>query len=103
MAPANVAELQRRASGCALVHSAEMTPMQQAELESKQAMTSLCIASQYIEHHETIIDSTEVDWNNGDEYLILSQRSTELFREGRARAAIARLVPLVSQDDSEKL
>jgi hypothetical protein len=57
MALANDAEQQHRASGCTSVHSVEMTPMQQAELESKQAMTSLYIASQYMEHHKTIKDS----------------------------------------------
>ncbi len=61
--------------------------MQQAELGSKQARTSLYIDSQYIDNHETI---TEIDWNNGDGYLILSQRSTELLREGRTRAEMAR-------------
>jgi hypothetical protein len=35
---ANDTEPQRRASGCTSVHSAVMTPMQQAKLESKQAM-----------------------------------------------------------------
>jgi hypothetical protein len=35
MAPANDAEPQRRAVCCASVHSAEMTPSQQADLESK--------------------------------------------------------------------
>ena len=89
MALANDAEPQRRASGCISVHSAEMTPTQQADPESKQAMASLQIAPRYMEHQETINDSTEIDWNNGDEFLILSKRSTELLREGRARAAMA--------------
>jgi hypothetical protein len=40
MAPANDAEQQRRAVCCTtLVHSAEMTPSQQAELESKRTPT----------------------------------------------------------------
>ena len=76
------------------------SPTQQAELKFKQATTSLYIASQYMEHQETINDSTEIDWNNRDEYLLLSRRSTELLREGRARAAMARPV---SEDDSVKV
>jgi hypothetical protein len=59
-------------------------------------MTSLYVASQYMEHPEAINDFAEIDWNNGEEYLILSQRSTELLREGRERAAMARPV---SHDD----
>jgi hypothetical protein len=53
MAPANDAE---RSAERAAVHQFEMTPMQQAEYESNQAMTSLYLASQYMEHHETIND-----------------------------------------------
>ncbi len=74
--------------------------MQQAELESKQATTSIYIAFQYMEHHKTINGSTKINRNYGDEYLILSQRSTELLREGRARAAMTQQV---SQDDSVKV
>ena len=51
-------------------------------------------------HHETINDSTEIDWKNGDEFMIPSTRSTELIREGRARAAMARPV---SEDDAIKI
>jgi hypothetical protein len=41
--------------------------MQQAELESKEAMASLYIASKYMENQTTTIDdSTVVDWNNMD-------------------------------------
>ncbi len=92
MAPPNDAEPQRRAVGCTSVDSAEMTPWQQAELESKQAMASFYIASQCMEHQETINDATEINWKNGDEFIILSKRSTQLLREGRARAAMARPV-----------
>ena len=45
-----------------------------------------------MEHQETTNDSTEIDWNNGDEILILSQRST--------RAAMTRPV---SEDESVKV
>jgi hypothetical protein len=81
MAPANDAESQRVAAwvGCTSVHSAEMTPMQQAELESKQAIASLYIASQYMAHQVTINHSTEINGNNGDEYIILFKRPTELL------------------------
>ncbi len=97
MAPATDAEQQRIAVGSTSVHSVELTLSQQAEMESKRVMTSLYIASQYMEHQETINDSTEIDWDNGDEILIFSRRSTELLKEGRARAAMARPV---SKDDS---
>ena len=63
-------------------------------------MASSYIASQYMEHQETINDSTEIDWNNGDEVLILSQRSTRALKEARARAAMARPV---SEDESVKV
>ena len=90
MAQANDAEPQRRASGCASVHSVEMNPPQQDELDSKQAMISLYIASQYMERETTTIDvPVEVDWNNVDDFLILSLCSTELIREGRDGAAMA--------------
>ena len=42
----------------------------------------------------------EIDWNNGDELLILSQRSTRALKEARARAAMARPV---SEDESVKV
>ena len=100
MAPATDAEPRRVASGCTSDHSAKMTPQQQAEFESRQAMASSYIASQYMEHQETINDSTEIDWNNGDELLILSQRSTRALKEARARAAMARPV---SEDESVKV
>ena len=60
------------------------------------------ISFQYMEHQETINDSTEIDWNlnNGDEFSLLSKRSTELLKEGRARAAMARPV---SEDESVKV
>ncbi len=41
-----------------------------------------------------------IDWNNGDEYLILSKSSTQLLREERARATMARPV---SEEDSVKV
>jgi hypothetical protein len=69
-----------------------MTPSHQAELEFRQTMASSYIASQYMEHQETINDSTEINWNNGDEFLILTKRSLELLKEARARAAMARPV-----------
>ena len=53
-----------------------------------------------MEHQETIDDSTEIHWNNGDELFLLCKRSTELLKEGRARAAMARPV---SEDDSVKV
>ena len=84
MAPATDAEPRHVASGCTSDHSAKITPQQKAELEFGQAMASSYIASQYMEHKETINDSTEIDWNNGDEFLILPKRLTELLREGRA-------------------
>ena len=74
--------------------------MHQAELGFRPAMASAYIASQYMEHLETINDSTEIDWNNGDEFLILSKRSSELFKEVRARAAMARPV---SEGESVKV
>jgi hypothetical protein len=77
-----------------------MTPSPQAEFESKQAMTSLYIASQYTMHQETIIDSTKINWNHGNEFTILSKRSTQLIREGRARAGMARPV---SKDNAIKV
>ena len=89
MAPATDAEPRRVASGCTSDHSAEITPSHQAELKFRQAMASSYIASHYMEHQETINDSTEIDWNNGDEFLILSQRSTRALKEERARAAMA--------------
>ena len=69
MAPATDAEPRRVASGCTSDHSAKMTPQQQAEFESRQAMASLYIASQYIENGTTTIYlsedfSVEVDCNN---------------------------------------
>ena len=72
MAPATDAEPWSLASGCTSDHSAEMTPLQQAELEFRHAMASLYIASQYMEHQKTINYPTEVDWNYGDEFLVLS-------------------------------
>ena len=98
MAPATDAEPRRVASGCTSDHSAKMTQQQQAEFEFRQAMASSYIASQYMEHQETINDSTEIDWNNGDEFLILSQRSA--LKEARAQAATARPV---SEDESVKV
>ena len=41
-------------------HIAKMTPAQEAELEFRQAMASLYIASHYMEHPETINNSTEI-------------------------------------------
>ena len=84
MAPATDAEPRRVASGSTSDHRAEMPPSHQAELEFRQAMASSYITSQYMEHQETIIDSTEIDWNNGDQFLILSQRSTRALKEARA-------------------
>ena len=66
MAPATDAEPRRVASGCTLDHGAEITPSHQAELEFRQETASSYIASQYMEHQETINDSTEIDWNNGE-------------------------------------
>ena len=40
-----------------------------------------------MEHQETINDSTEIDWNNVDEFLIPPK-----FKAVRARAAMARPV-----------
>ena len=89
MAQANDAEQPCRASGCTSVHSAEMIPTQHAELESKQAVTLLYIASQYIENETTTINvPVEVGLNNVDGFLILSLCSTELIREGIDGAAI---------------
>ena len=56
MAPATDAEQQHIASGCSTSdHSAKMIPMQWAEFESKQAMTSLYIASEYMENETTTV------------------------------------------------
>ena len=97
MAPATDAEPQRVASGCTSDYCAEMTPSQ---LEFRQAMASSYIASQYMDHQETINDSTEINRNNGDEVLILSQRLTRALKEARSRAAMARPV---SEDESVKV
>jgi hypothetical protein len=43
-------------------------------------------------HQETINDSTQIDGNHEDEFMILSRRSTQLLQEGRTRAAMARPV-----------
>ncbi len=59
MALAKYAEPLRKAVGCTSVHRAEMTPMQQAKLESKQATASSYTDSQYMEHQETIEDPTD--------------------------------------------
>ena len=90
MAPAIDAEPQSIASGCTSDQSAKMNPMQQAELNSKQAMPSLYIASQSMKKEPTTIDvPVKVDWSNVDDFLILSLCSTELIREGRDGAAMA--------------
>jgi hypothetical protein len=95
MAPATDAEPQHVASCCTSDHSAKMIPTQWAELGSKQAMTSSCIAPDYMENETTIDNSVPVklpeeDCNNCDDYVILSRRSTELIWAARARAAVAR-------------
>ena len=100
MAPATDAEPWRVASGCTSDHSVEMTPSHQAELEFRQAMASSYIASQNMEHQETIYDSTEIDWNNGDQFLKLPKSSLKLLRAERARTAMARPV---SEDESVKV
>ena len=65
MVQATDAEPQRIASGYTSDYSAEMTPPQQGELEFRQAIASSYIASQYMEHQETIINSTGID---GDDF-----------------------------------
>ena len=94
MAPATDAELWRVASGCTSDHSAEMTPQQQAELEIRQAMASLYIASQYMEIGTKTIYlledlSFEVDCNKEDDWKILSQFLEIIIRRERLEAAFA--------------
>ena len=100
MTPTTDAEPWRVASGCTSDHSAKMTPQQQAELEFRQAMASSYIASQHMEHQETTIDYTEIDWNNEDQFLILPKSSSKVLTAVRARAAVARPV---SEDESVKV
>ncbi len=45
-----------------------------------------------MEYQETINYSTEINWNNGNEFMILSKRSTLLLLGGRAQPAMARPV-----------
>jgi hypothetical protein len=93
MAPANDAESQRRAVHQFIDRFIDLYASRVRE--SKQAMTSLYrFPIEGIWNIKRINDSAKIDWNNGDEYLILSKRSTELLR---ARAAMARPV---SEDDS---
>ena len=94
MAPATDAEPRRVASGCTSDHSAKMTPQQQAECESRQAMASLHIASQYMEIGTKTIYlrediSFEVDCNNVDDFLFLSLCSETLIRKEQFEAALA--------------
>ena len=55
-----------------------------------------------MEHKETINDSTEIDWDNGDQFFILPKRSSEVLKlmAVRARAAMARPV---SEDESVRV
>ena len=53
-----------------------------------------------MEHQETINDSTEIDWDNGDQFLILPKSSSNLLRAERAGAAMARSV---SEDEYVKV
>ena len=53
-----------------------------------------------MEHQETINDSTEIDWNNGDQFLMLPKSSSKVLRAARARTAMARPV---SEDESVKV
>ena len=85
MAPATDAEPQRVASGCTADHSAKMTPTQQAEFESRRAMASIYVASQYMEDGTTTIYlredfSVEVDCDNVDDLRVL-----KLFYETHIR------------------
>ena len=80
-----------------------MIATQWAELGSKQAMTSLYIASEYMENETTTIDDSvsEDDWNNWDDLVILSRRSTELIRAGHARATVTRSGPTQGKNQRE--
>ena len=53
-----------------------------------------------MEHQETINDSTEIDWNNGDQLLILPKSLSNVLRAVRARAAMA---SPFSEDESVKV
>ena len=94
MAPATDAEPRRVASGCTSDHSAKMTPQQQAEFESRQAMASLHIASQYMEIGTKTIYlrediSFEVDCDKEGDWKIPSQFLEIIIRRKLLEAAFA--------------
>ena len=66
---AEAAEPQRVASSYTTDHSVKMIPTQWAELGSIQAITLLCIASEYVELETTTINNsvTEEDCDNWDD------------------------------------